>query len=131
MAQIFGHTHTDTFRVFLKDSEAKNVAFIAPSITPLVGWGTGTNPGIRLFHYQQNQTFLSNYHQFYANLLQANLAKEIKWEKLYDFQDLYNVSDLSPSNVLKVYEEMWTQEDLYDRIYQLNTLLKFNGKSHF
>ena len=41
---------------------------MAPSITPRVNWLIGTNPGIRLFKYNQNYGYLSDYDQFYLDL---------------------------------------------------------------
>ena len=68
IAQIYGHSHTDSFRIFQLQKQALNVAFMAPSITPRVNWLIGTNPGIRLFKYNQNYSYLSDYDQFYLDL---------------------------------------------------------------
>jgi hypothetical protein len=45
-------------------SPATSVAFIAPSVSPLVTGKTGTNPGIRLYHYDaETGPHLDDYEQ--------------------------------------------------------------------
>ena len=54
VAQIYGHTHTDSFKLLFPEKlrspqTVSNVDFMAPSVTPLVsGWPnkTSTNPGM-------------------------------------------------------------------------------------
>lgn len=107
------------------------VAFIAPSITPLVGYGTGTNPGIRLYHYQVNDSHLLDYDQYYTNLHKANALKKIEWSKLYSFRETFNATDLSPQSVATLNHKMWDDPDLFRQIYELNTLLHQNRKIVF
>ena len=108
-----------------------NVAFLAPSITPRVTSGTGTNPGVRLYQYEIGQSYLQNYEQFYTRLSNDNSMKKIQWERLYDFRNTYNVPDLSTKSLFQVYKTIWTNDELgwlmYLKIYKFNTLLKFNG----
>ena len=105
-----------------------NVAFLAPSITPLVGHGTSTNPGFRQFSYKKSQNHLENYDQYYADLFKANFVGKIRWEHLYSFKDLYDVTNLSPGNILEVYNKMLHDDDVYQKTYVFNTLLHYNRK---
>ena len=90
--------------------------------------------GVRLYHYQNGQSYLQNYEQFYTRLSQDNSNKKIKWEKLYDFKTVYNVPDLSPKRLLQIYNTIWTKDDLgwliYLKMYKFNTLNKINGMYH-
>ena len=43
--QFFGHTHYDEFQIFFNDSEAINIAYLAPSETSL----DGLNPAYRIY----------------------------------------------------------------------------------
>ena len=90
--------------------------------------------GVRLYHYQNGQSYLQNYEQFYTRLSQDNSNKKIKWEKLYDFKTVYNVPDLSPNSLLQIYNTIWTKDDLgwliYLKMYKFNTLNKINGMYH-
>ena len=81
--QLYGHLHTDTFRLFLDSAtrgEARGVGFMASSITPVV-WGhhnqtesgvLGTNPSIRLFSYNDSDFSLLDYSQYSLDLTAAN-----------------------------------------------------------
>ena len=132
VAQIFGHTHTDTFKLFKNSSDASqvlNVAFMGSSITPLVGWGTGTNPGIRLYHYTPGKNHLNDFDQYYADLFAANfLGNDLDWKKLYRFTEMYQVPDLSVESMHDVYQAIWSNDETYEKAYLLNTLLHFNRK---
>ena len=81
--QLYGHLHTDTFRLFLDSAtrgEARGVGFMASSITPVV-WGhhnqtesgvLGTNPSIRLFSYNDSDFSLLDYSQYSLDITAAN-----------------------------------------------------------
>ena len=47
--QFFGHTHFDEFQIFFNDSEAINIAYLAPSETSL----DGLNPAYRIYTIDQ------------------------------------------------------------------------------
>ncbi len=73
VAQFYGHTHTDSFRIFFDDSptqkRAISTAFIQASVTPsLYKYHTpfGVNPSVRMYHYE-NGTIL-DYEQHYLDL---------------------------------------------------------------
>jgi len=65
-AHLYGHIHTDTFRLFMdraQSSEVRGVGFCGSSGTPLL-FGHGVNPSIRLFDFDDADGSLLNYHQF-------------------------------------------------------------------
>ena len=140
VAQLYGHTHTDTFRVFtgmnhpsLNDlgpgsKYKKAVAFIAPSVTPHVTGTTGTNPGIRKFVYKPNAEHLEDYDQLYLDLKKANKHMETDWTKLYSFRDAYNVPDLSMRSLLQVYDDVKADNDTFQMMWRYNTLDHDTGK---
>ena len=65
-AHIYAHYHSDTFEIFLDETgtEARGVAFIGSSVSPV----TGVNPGIRLFTIDDVDGTLLDYDQFYLDL---------------------------------------------------------------
>lgn len=70
VAHFYGHFHTDSFRLFMdhEDQEPRGVAFIAPSITPLI-WGTpGVNPSFRTYTYDPDNRVIKTYEQYYLPL---------------------------------------------------------------
>jgi len=76
-AHLYGHLHTDTFRVLLDRAtkkEAVGVAFIAGSVTPVV-WANnvvvGTNPTIRLMEYDDNTAVVTDYKQYSLDIIKA------------------------------------------------------------
>ena len=68
-AHLYGHLHTDTFRLFLDQerSSALGVAFLTSSVTPYLqylGKKVGTNPTIRLIDYSDDTGILTDYHEY-------------------------------------------------------------------
>ena len=132
VAHIFGHTHTDTFRVLTdKYHNPTGALLLAPSITPLVTHQypktVGTNPGIRQYLYRNNSKSLLDYQQYFVDLEKANLVEYIQWTLLYNFSQMYNVSDLTGSSLRKVLDTIKENPIVFDKAYQLNTLLHDNG----
>ena len=101
---------------------------MGPSITPRVGWHTGTNPGFRLYHYTTGQDHLNDYDQYYTNLFLSNYFGHLEWQKLYTFTEMYGVSDLSNKSMLHVYDSIWRNDIIYQKNYLFNTLHHFNRK---
>ncbi|XP_018018528.1 acid sphingomyelinase-like phosphodiesterase 3b [Hyalella azteca] len=74
-SQVYGHLHTDTFRIYGSiESGTSSAAFMAPSLTP---WqanqtfgGTAVNPSLRLYSY--DSVSIMDYKQYLLNLTRAN-----------------------------------------------------------
>ena len=78
-AHFYGHTHTDTFRLFMKNGDAAGVAYVAPSITPslwLENKAYGVNPGFRMFSYESDTDTVLDYQQYYLPLDQVGYLHE-------------------------------------------------------
>ena len=132
VAHIFGHTHTDTFRVLTdKYRNPTGAMLLAPSITPLVTHqypSVGTNPGIRQYLYPNNSDSLLDYQQYFLNLEKANLLEAAQWTTLYNFSTSYNVTDLSGASLRRVLESIKVDDGLFQKAYQYNTLERDNGR---
>ena len=98
--QLYGHLHTDTFRLFLDSAtrgEARGVGFMASSVTPVV-WGhinqhesgvLGTNPSVRLFTYSNSDFRLLDYSHYSLDITEANkgdTGRQSKKKELVDKQ---------------------------------------------
>ena len=62
--------HTDSFRLFMdsKNNVPVGLAFLAPSITPLVHVRGGVNPSFRKYEYNHINRTIMNYSQYYLPL---------------------------------------------------------------
>lgn len=72
---FFGHTHTDSFRLFVDDAHIpQSAAFIQSSLTPMQNHkqSIGVNPSVRLYHYDTEEGVLLDYEQHYLPLEKAN-----------------------------------------------------------
>ena len=123
-AHIYGHTHTDSFRIF----GGKSVAFVAPSVTPLVNNDISVNPSVRLYSYESGATYLTSYDQFSLDLGRANKDPSYRdWTKIYNFVEAYNVDDLSPAEMIKVFEMLKTDDATFKKYIRFNTEMRYEG----
>ena len=103
------------------------MAFIAPSVTPLVTRGTGTNPAIRLYNYNLGEAHFSDMEQYYLDLSSANAGGAAEWKRLYHFSTTYGVPDMSVDSMEKVLSKMAWSEDTFRTYYQYNTVAHEEG----
>lgn len=137
VAQIYGHTHTDSFRIFKdldpsRDDSGYSVAFIAPSLAPKVNEGHSTNPSVRLYSYDDVvNPYLSDYEAFFMDLEEANQDGVIRWKSLYNFTEMYGVPDLSIGSLNDLLKRLKPMTDVpsyeLQQYIKLNTVEKENG----
>ena len=96
--QLYGHLHTDTFRLFLDSAtrgHARGVGFMASSVTPVV-WGRnnqhentvlGTNPSARLFTYSNSDYRLLDYSHYSLDITEANKGNNSRQSKKKELVD--------------------------------------------
>jgi len=122
--QVYGHTHTDAFRIFADNStEIQSVAFLAPSVTPWLPDG-GVNPGLRL--YQYSASGIEDYWQYYLNLSTTTQPMENsstpEWQLLYQFTTTYQVPDVSADSLMSIHKRMLTAPEVFADYYTYNTV---------
>uniref|UniRef100_T1ITW0 Uncharacterized protein n=1 Tax=Strigamia maritima TaxID=126957 RepID=T1ITW0_STRMM len=134
LTQVYGHTHTDTFRLFM-DSHGvvRSHGFIAPSVSPLKITATnGINPSIRLYSYDVAENMVLDYEQYYLNISdvtgsgywnrdkyeRANV--ELPWKLLYTATELYGVNNLNLLSLYHVYLDISTNRELFEKYYLYN-----------
>ena len=114
-AQLFGHFHTNEFRIFSPDM----CLFIGPSITPVYN----SNPAFQVIHYQISSGQLEDMDTYVFNI---SGPATTNWTKLNSFVQEYELDDLTPSSI---------QKGIIDPLRNSNqTVLKkflFNFKSGF
>lgn len=141
MAQIYGHEHTDSFRIFASDSgELQSVAFLAPSVTPWypkpVPGGTAINPSLRL--YTHDTSDILDYTQYHLNLGDLNdipkeengstvASKMPEWSVFYHARASYGLEKLDVTNMAGLYKELSTNDSLFQQYYLRNSAGYNNG----
>lgn len=109
--QIYGHTHTDSFRLVsydLPNAVPDTHAFIAPSVSPwkvpLTGMN-GINPSVRLYRYSLEKKMVLDYEQYFLNLTKANEVTRANTEMLSEISTT-PAGDKKPSNLLQEFTEV-------------------------
>ncbi|XP_059080788.1 acid sphingomyelinase-like phosphodiesterase 3b isoform X1 [Tigriopus californicus] len=127
MIQLYGHTHTDTFRLYSSNDQVKSIGLIAPSVTPLVtkfgDESTSANPGVRLYTIDLGLGRVMDYHQYYLDLEHNHTT----WSLAYTFRNAYGTPDLTIKSLETLFQNMQTNETLFQLYYKHNTLLYDNG----
>jgi sphingomyelin phosphodiesterase len=116
LAQYFGHTHRDEFRVLLSPSpkpRPMSVAYIAPSITAF----TENNPGYRVY-YTDDQGYVRNHETYFYNLTEANNIVEPIWRKEYAAYDNFNMTNLGPFGWHGFVSKMLEDDSVFQNYYK-------------
>mmetsp|Transcript_17378 Transcript_17378/g.51931 ORF Transcript_17378/g.51931 Transcript_17378/m.51931 type:complete len:580 (+) Transcript_17378:28-1767(+) len=127
VAQFYGHTHTDSFRIFFDSvtptidgslPRATNVAYVSPSITPY----TLMNPGYRVFELATNHStsLLTESFTYVLDLELANRAgtpQPPAWQLEYAAMSAYSLPDLSPASWANLTERMRNDDQLFQQFY--------------
>jgi sphingomyelin phosphodiesterase len=86
VAQIFGHSHKDEFRLTYdlnNKTRPTTVAYLAPSVTT----SSYLNPGYRVYlvdgSYKKPSFRVLDYYNVYLNLTEANIYNQTKWRFEY------------------------------------------------
>ncbi|KAM9959597.1 hypothetical protein ACTFIR_000680 [Dictyostelium discoideum] len=110
---IYGHEHTDTFRLFyddpndhINDIEPTGIMFLSPSLTPWMNQflpALPNNPGLRLYEYNITSFALLDYYQFWTNLTDNIISGNIDWQLEYRATEFFNTFNLSPVSMYEAY----------------------------
>ncbi|VDN97462.1 unnamed protein product [Rodentolepis nana] len=121
---LFGHQHTDSYRVLevqSTDKAMKNTIvpiFFIPSISPLYLENLGGfRPRIRIFNYSVNTPDTSlpssleiqDFHQFYADISNTKTP----WDLEYVATKAYNLSNLSGSSIKGLLDSFENDQELW------------------
>ena len=96
---FFGHTHEDEFQIWYESSngnstsvsrkteDARAMAFIGPSVTPL----TNVNPSLRVYEVDPETYEVMDYLQYYTQLQDADELRKTGpvWNLLYKARETY------------------------------------------
>ncbi|VUZ46606.1 unnamed protein product [Hymenolepis diminuta] len=116
---LFGHQHTDSYRVLEVQSGKMVPLFFIPSISPLYFQNLGGFlPRIRIFNYSVNTSDNSlppsfeirDFHQFYANISSTSKSP---WDLEYVATKAYNLSDLSGISMKGLLDSFGNDQELW------------------
>ncbi|KAL5016932.1 hypothetical protein ScPMuIL_006521 [Solemya velum] len=104
--QIYGHDHTDSFRVLYSGPGLPvSSLLLSPAVTPwkstLPGVGAN-NPSLRLYKYNRKTGLVLDYIQYFVNLTAANTDNQTDWQVEYQATQEYNITDLSANSLHKL-----------------------------
>lgn len=104
-AQLFGHTHTDSFFVYTDDTGPFSFALVNPSIVPDLH-----DPSIRILTFDDQTGDIIDYHQFYLNL--TSLIHKGKGEMVhsYSFKEEYGVNNISSLDLFSLAKQIESDE---------------------
>ncbi|CAE1299558.1 SMPDL3 [Acanthosepion pharaonis] len=126
-AQIYGHEHTDSFKIIYDGKIPVSVLLMAPAVSPmnssLPGVGPN-NPGIRLYFYRRTTGEIINYHQYYLNLKKIHpVSNSANWELEYRALEDMLVTDMSPQSFDNLVKEFPKKEMAkFQKYLQYNTV---------
>ncbi|KZS07062.1 Uncharacterized protein APZ42_029601 [Daphnia magna] len=124
VAQFYGHTHNEEFKVFYDQANATrpiNVAFIAGSMTSF----TDLSPSYRVYTIDGERPDSSwrvlDYSTWMMNLTLANLKGPThlpEWFELYQAKKEYALTDLSPKTVDGFFSRMLDDDALFQLYFK-------------
>lgn len=112
---VYSHTHYEQFQV-IRDLVAKypvGVGYITSSATSF----TGKPPSFDVVYLDPDTMRPVDYEIYAMDLDAANANDTINWYKFFDYRTGYNMTDLRPSNYMKIAERVLREHDvckLYD-----------------
>lgn len=99
-AQLFGHLHSDEFRVLPFSSEDAPPLLLTSSVTPVYGG----NPSFRVVSYDTERGNIADYTTYYLNLVNKNTSSA--WHKLYSFREAYGAGNLTASTMQTIVDSI-------------------------
>jgi sphingomyelin phosphodiesterase len=102
---FWGHSHHDEFFLFNDSDSLNSHGYIVPSVTPdgLV------NPSVRLYEY--NIDYVTNYHQFYIDLEEANKGDAVFKYSYSPIPD-YGIETMNATSWRSFYNNLITNQTL-------------------
>lgn len=118
LAQYYGHTHRDEYRLFYSPGHHEvpiGLAYIGPSITPF----TENNPAYRLY-YMEDSGILNDHETFYFNLTEANHNNRgPQWKHEYRAMEKFGLDDMSPDSWHNLSIKLHTDDKLFNEFKNL------------
>ena len=108
--QGFGHDHSENMYITrgVYDFKPFGAYHLVGSVTTF----TGKNPSFRIMEVDKQTMLPVKMHTHFLNISRANEEGKATWEHRYEFTDIYEIEDLSPSSLVKLVESFFDNEQL-------------------
>jgi hypothetical protein len=108
-AQLFGHLHSDEFRILPLQSQHASPVLLTSSVTPVFGG----NPSFRVVYYDNTKGSIENYETYYLNL-SGERGNATQWQQLYNFQEAFGVENMTTATMRSIVDSIAGQGDLLE-----------------
>ena len=103
-AQLFGHLHSDEFRVV---TGVDAPLLLTGSVTPVYH----TNPTFWVVQYDEREGTILDYDAYYFDLGGGETpAVDLEWKMLYSFAEAYDIPDLTAPSLLGIVESLGSNQ---------------------
>eukprot|EP00538_Stauroneis_constricta_P012600 CAMPEP_0119546890 /NCGR_PEP_ID=MMETSP1352-20130426/1129_1 /TAXON_ID=265584 /ORGANISM="Stauroneis constricta, Strain CCMP1120" /LENGTH=1185 /DNA_ID=CAMNT_0007591643 /DNA_START=262 /DNA_END=3822 /DNA_ORIENTATION=- len=127
-SQLYGHLHSDEFRVVppsssrdgsMSHSQSPMALLMASSVTPIYG----SNPSFRVVEYDKETGVIVDYDTHYIDLEDPdmdnlNTMDGPKWKQLEPFSQAFDVNDLSGANLQRIVTDVAYFETVAQTVIQ-------------
>lgn len=104
-AQLFGHLHSDEYRLLPLQSQNASPILLTSSVTPIFGG----NPSFRIVEYDNRDGAVQNFQTWYLDL--SGSGSNATWQQLYDFQEAYGVENMTTQTVRSIVSSIAAKGD--------------------
>ena len=104
-AQLFGHLHSDEFRLLPLQSQSASPILLTSSVTPVFGG----NPSFRVVEYDNTNGMVENYQTWYLDL--NGSGSNATWQQLYNFQEAYGVQNMTTETMRSIADSIAANGD--------------------
>jgi hypothetical protein len=122
LGHVFGGSHEDSFNVIQNNLDITKpnitgIIHVSPAVVPV------KNPSIRIYEYATAGSSLpagslTDYVQYYADILQANIALDLVFKEEYRATTAYELPDFSTASWLSLFSKLET-DPVMKRKYEL------------
>ncbi|RWS17270.1 sphingomyelin phosphodiesterase-like protein 2, partial [Dinothrombium tinctorium] len=118
LAQYYGHTHRDEFRILYSPHNLRkpiSVAYIGPSITPFIE----NNPAFRLYRTDV-KGYVKDHETYFFNLTEANEGQAgPKWIYEYKASKTFDIDDFGPDGWHRFVGRLIEDDALFQHFHKL------------
>jgi len=111
-----GHTHSDLFSViFAKDGNTNIRPFATQLFPGSVTSFSNINPGFRIMEISTKTKAIIDFHNYYADLVAANVNNSPNWKLEYSAKSAYSLKDMSPASFYDLIHRFQKNTTLFDQ----------------
>ena len=114
-----GHTHNDQLKWFFDDEDSAEVIVRTEFVMPSQTTSKYGNPSFRNFYVNEFSNEIVNYDQWRLDLAEENLSGKDIFGIAYNFQEEYQLKDMSNQSMKKQYQKLQDQDsNMYKKYFK-------------